>query len=94
MIGICLTVITIFKVSDQSGMTYADEILSVGTFVFISAVWFSYLALRHPDKPRFEKIADVCFFIGMGLMAVVGALLVFWECGISPNLTAPIVPPK
>lgn len=93
MIGICITVITIFKVSDQGPATYADELLSIASFTFILAVWFAYLAERHPDKPAFETIAEVCFFVGMGSMALVGAMLVYWECGFTPDLTIPPPPP-
>ena len=75
MIGVCITVITIFKVMNSSIKTYADEILGIDAFFFIFAAFFSYLTLRNETK-KTEYIADVFFFIGMIILLFVGVLIV------------------
>jgi len=48
--------------------TYADEILSVDTLLFITAALFSYLSLRRNRFRLTEIIADFSFFAGMIIM--------------------------
>ena len=77
MIGVCITVIALFKVMNTSLKTYADEILGVDTFFFIFAAFFSYLTLRNEKNKHLEKIADLLFFAGMSILILVGIIIVF-----------------
>lgn len=77
MIGVCITVIALFKVMHTSVKTYADEVLGVDTFVFILAAFFSYLTLRNKNSGRMERAADFFFFSGMTVLLLVGVMIVF-----------------
>lgn len=77
MIGVCITVIALFKVMNTSVKTYADEILGIDTFIFILAAFFSYLTLRNNNRGKAERIADLFFFTGMTVLLLVGVMIVF-----------------
>ena len=76
MIGVCITVITLFSVMRTGAKTYADEMLSVDTLLFIAASLFSFMSLRNNNNRRFEALADICFFLGMFVMIGVGIIIV------------------
>ncbi len=76
MIGVCITVIALFKVMKTSMRTYADEFLGIDTFIFITSTLLSYTSLRNGSK-RVENIADIFFFTGMLIMLLVGFMIVF-----------------
>ncbi len=77
MTGVCITVIALFKAMKIARESYADEILSIDTFIFIVAALLSYLTLRNNTLRNTEKVADVLFFTGMLIMVVVGIIIVF-----------------
>lgn len=77
MIGVCITVIALFRVMKISINTYADEVLGVDTFLFILSALLSYLTLRNNQLIRTERWADGIFFTGMLIMVVVGLIIVF-----------------
>ena len=76
MIGVCITVIALFKALNAGLQTYADEILGVNVLVFILSTFFSYLSIRNNAK-KWEKIADYLFFIGLIILLVVGIMIIF-----------------
>ena len=88
MIGVCITVIALFKVMNTSLKTYADEILGIDTFFFIFAAFFSYLTLRNEKNKHLEKIADLLFFAGMSILILVGVIIVFSTYRFSFRLSA------
>jgi len=77
MVGVCVTVIALFRVMQISMKTYADEILGLDNFIFIIAALLSYSALRKENNARMERWADVLFFSGMIIMLLVGVVIVF-----------------
>lgn len=77
MIGVCITVIALFKVMKIAGESYADELLGINTFLFILSALLSYLTLRNNTLRNTEKVADVLFFSGMVVMVAVGLIIVF-----------------
>jgi len=76
MIGVCITVITLFRVLKASMSTYADELLGIDNFIFIAAALFAYSALRKDNNARLEWWADRLFFVGMIVMLIVGLMIV------------------
>ena len=76
MIGVCITVIALFRVMKTSFQTYADELLSMDTLIFITASLFAYTALKRNNNARLEKVADVLFYVGMFIMLAIGAVIV------------------
>ena len=77
MVGVCVTVIALFRVMSMNIKTYADEILGYTTFIFIAATLFSYASLRKEKNVNLERWADVLFFIGMFMMVIVGFIIVY-----------------
>ena len=77
MIGVCITVISLFRITKAGKTTSADELLGVNTLIFIISCFLSYLCLRNPDIKYVESVADILFFIGLLLMLVVGFMIVF-----------------
>ena len=77
MIGVCITVIALFKVMKTNLQTYADELLGFDTLFFIISALFSYAALRKNNNIIPEKIADVFFFLGMLLVLVVAFMIIY-----------------
>jgi len=77
MVGVCVTVIALFRVMNMNLKTYADEILGYTTFIFIAATLLSYASLRKENNSGFEKWADILFFIGIFMMLIVGFIIVY-----------------
>lgn len=75
MIGVCLTVIALLKVTYFHFKTYADEILGFDTLLFISSCFLSYTSVRVKYENKFEKFADILFFVGLLIMVVIGFLI-------------------
>ncbi|WP_153796899.1 hypothetical protein [Foetidibacter luteolus] len=77
MIGVCITVITLFKLLNTRLQTYADELLSFDTLVFTVAALFSYASLRSNNNARLEQVADIAFFLGLLVILLVAFIIVF-----------------
>jgi hypothetical protein len=77
MIGVCITVISLFRIMKIGSETIVDEILGVDTLIFILACFFSYLYLINSELKKIETFADILFFIGLLLMLIVGFIIVF-----------------
>lgn len=77
MIGVCITIISLFKIMRTGKDTFGDEILGVSTLFFIFSCFLSYLCLRNAELKKIETIADILFFIGLILMLMVGFIVVF-----------------
>ena len=77
MSGVCVTIIALFRVMKIGLLTYADEILSLNTFIFLAATMFSYISLRKENNESSEKVADILFFTGMIIMIIVGIIIVY-----------------
>lgn len=77
MVGVCLTIIALFRVMKLGLQTIADEVLAINNFLFIAASLLSYLALRKENNEQLEKWADVLFFLGMIVMFFVGIIIIY-----------------
>lgn len=77
MIGVCVTIIALFKALKASLGTYADEILGIDTFVFVAASLCAYASLRKENNTRMEWWADALFFTGMMIMLIVAVVIIF-----------------
>lgn len=76
MIGVCITVIALFHGLKINMESYADELLGVDNFIFITSALCAYSAMRKEDNARLEYWADRLFFTGMIIMLLVGVLIV------------------
>lgn len=75
MIGVCITVITFFKVTDFNLKTYADDLLGFDTLLFIICCFLSYISIRRQNDKKIELIADLLFMLSMSIMVLVGLLI-------------------
>jgi uncharacterized membrane protein len=77
MAGVTVTIIALFRIMKTGLGTYADEILSANTCIFLTSAILSYMALRKENYNTIETIADTLFFVGMIVMMVVGVIIVY-----------------
>ena len=79
MAGVCLGLITLFKVTDTGGVTACDEVLSVASCIFMISCFFAYLSIRRGEAKNLEIIAEVLMFVALLIMIVVGIMMVFTQ---------------
>lgn len=78
MVGVCMTVISILKLSANSSNTWADEILAVDSLFFIMSAIFSYVSIRNQlDESKYEDWADKIFIFGLAVMTFACFIVVF-----------------
>ncbi len=82
MVGVCLTVIGLFKISDRLKRVslVSDQLLAIDAGLFLVSCLLSYLVLRTREENRrfkIEKWADVIFLTALSVMAVVCSLIAY-----------------
>jgi len=79
MVGVCMTVLSIAKLSQPTLMRHlADRLLGVDALIFLASVLFSYGSLRSARwERRLEGYADMIFLAGISLMTVTGVIVAF-----------------
>jgi hypothetical protein len=82
MVGVCLTVIGLFRVIAGSAKidTLGDDLLALDAFLFLGSCILSYWALRTRSTKRMhrvEQVADVIFLVALSLMVAVCALITY-----------------
>ena len=82
MVGVCLTVIGLFKLILQLKFisTRADDLLSIDAMLFLGACGLAYWALRTRSIKRrhlTERIADVLFLVALTLMTAICSLITY-----------------
>ena len=82
MVGVCLTVIGLFKLYTHivELQTYGDELLAIDAVLFLISCLLSYWALRARARRRMlglEIVADVVFLIALCLMALICGLITY-----------------
>jgi hypothetical protein len=82
LIGVCVTVIGLFRLVGESGRirTWADDFLAIDAFAFLLSCLLAYLALRSRSPARrnlLERFADVIFLLGLAAMVVIGSLVAY-----------------
>src|SRR6478736_2825518 len=77
MAGVSVTIIALFRIMKTGLGTYADEVLSADTCLFLVSAILSYMALRNDNYNTIETVADILFFIGMLVMMIVGIMIVY-----------------
>ncbi|WP_019903737.1 hypothetical protein [Methylobacterium sp. 77] len=70
MIGVCTTLVGLVKIAEaQIGPSHVDEAVSLTAILFLASAAASYLSMRlDDDRPlamRLERVADICFVIGL-----------------------------
>jgi len=76
MVGVCLTVIGLFRVITtlNNVSSIGDDLLAINALAFLTSFILSYIALRTRESKRhhqLEKIADAIFLTALSMMAII-----------------------
>ncbi len=78
MVGVCMTVISIIKLTGNGNQTWVDELLALDSLIFVISIMLSYISIRRGSKmARCEELADILFMVGMVIMAISAFILAF-----------------
>jgi hypothetical protein len=80
MLGVCMTVISIVKLTQTNrGIAYwVDDLLALDALIFLASSIFSYLSIRsNSKKVYFEDIADKFFMLALLCMGAAVLLLTY-----------------
>jgi hypothetical protein len=82
MTGVCTTLIGLVKVVERRiGPSHVDEYVGLVSLLFVVSAIASYISLRYAGgeraSVRFERIADVCFMIGLLGLALIALLFAY-----------------
>ena len=82
MVGVCLTVIGLFRVIGQlkNVSSIGDDLLVIDALAFLLSCILSYYALRRRRRGRrhlIERIADAVFLAALSLMVVICGLITY-----------------
>lgn len=78
LLGICFLIVTFIKASGLKNKTVLDDFAGLGIIIFLFASIFSYAAMRSATKAEvYERIADLIFISGLGLMAFITLIIAF-----------------
>jgi hypothetical protein len=80
MVGVCLTVIGIFKLFHnlRGAGTIADDLVAIDSLLFVTVCIISYGGMRTANRKwrlRLERTADVCFLSALTFMAVICGII-------------------
>ena len=75
MIGVCLTVVSLFHISDKRALSHMAECLCIATFIFLMSAFFAYNSIRLSNHQLFCKLADVFFVCGLLLIVTAGIIM-------------------
>lgn len=76
LLAVCLTVISLFQISNKGPIHTADEMLGVSSGIFIISMFLSYLSIRKEHMRKYQKWGDMVFMIGQLSMFASGVFLV------------------
>ena len=82
LVGVCLMVIGIFRVSNRLSKmnSFGDDLLALDALGFLASCMLSYFALRAREKWRqkfLEKLADRIFLVSLSFMVFISVLVVY-----------------
>lgn len=80
MLGVCMTVISIVKLTQSNrGVAYwVDDLLALDALIFLASSIFSYLSIRSNSKKiYFEDIADKFCMLALICMGAAVVLLTY-----------------
>jgi hypothetical protein len=78
LLGLCFVLLSFMRVTKTGLETIIDELLAVAVVMFLAASIFSYASIRTASNKsdHYEKIADVIFLSGLGLLTATSVIIV------------------
>jgi len=78
LLGLCFVILSVIKVMKPGAQTLIDELVAAVIVIFLVASIFSYASIRSETRTdRYEKIADIVFLAGLGLLTSTALIIVF-----------------
>jgi hypothetical protein len=79
LLGLCFVILSFMKVTKIGLETLIDELVAVAISLFLAASILSYASIRTTSKKadHYEKIADLIFLSGLGLLTVSAIVVIF-----------------
>jgi uncharacterized membrane protein len=79
LLGLCFVLLSFMKVTKTGLETAIDELVAVAVVLFLAASICSYASIRTVSdrSDAYEKIADIIFLTGLGLLSVTAVIIVF-----------------
>jgi hypothetical protein len=78
LLGLCFVILSVIKIMKLGAETIIDELVAIGVVIFLVASIFSYASIRSETRSEiFEKIADIVFLVGLGLLTITSFIIVF-----------------
>lgn len=79
LLGLCFIVLTAFRIQRLYEASTIDEMTAVAAILFMASSILSFLSMRRNSdgQDSFEKVADVIFLLGLGIMFLVIMLVTF-----------------
>ncbi|MDA8098252.1 MAG: hypothetical protein M0042_01350 [Nitrospiraceae bacterium] len=78
LLGLCFVILSVIKVMKLGAQTIIDELVAITIVIFLVASIFSYASIRSRAREEFyERIADIVFLSGLGLMTLMAIVIVF-----------------
>jgi hypothetical protein len=80
MVGVCLTVLGVFKLLRhfKGAGSLADDLVAIDSLLFVAVCILSYGGIRTASRrwqQRLERAADLCFLFALALMAVICGII-------------------
>jgi hypothetical protein len=78
LLGLCFVILSVIKIMKLGAETIIDEMAALGVVIFLVASIFSYASIRSQTRTDlYEKIADIVFLAGLGLLTITALIIVF-----------------
>ena len=79
LLGLCFVVLTSIRALDISAATLIDELATVAIVMFMASCILSFLSMRkYASKgEKLEKMADIFFLGGLGLLFITAMAISF-----------------
>lgn len=79
LLGLCFIVLTSRNILQMKAASLIDEFTSFAIFSFMFSCILSFLSMRSTTAlgPKYEKFADILFFVGLSSLFVTAGLITF-----------------
>ena len=78
LLGLCFVILSVIKVMRLGAQTVIDELVASAIVIFLVACVLSYASIRSRTKTDlYEKVADIVFLAGLGLLTLTSLIIVF-----------------
>jgi hypothetical protein len=79
LLGLCFIVLTSRNIHDMKAATLIDELTAFAIFAFMFSCILSFLSMRSKTSygEKYEKFADIMFFIGLASLFLTASLITF-----------------